>query len=204
MIGYLADCANAITAFAHLFAVIGVCLALNGRLELGAAAMLWTWFLDHWDGHVARKTSHLRRPGMAAFGKSFDGFADFIHGVWFPAIIILLVDDGSLLSFVASLALVMAGAIRLSYFENVGLTTDAKFIGIPVSYGTPLVALMLLVRPLMAEQTFRALLPLAFSALAVLHVSDFVQVPAIRGRGVPIATMAAIALSLALVTMALI
>ncbi|WP_375779162.1 CDP-alcohol phosphatidyltransferase family protein [Bradyrhizobium sp. ma5] len=203
MIGYLGDYANAITACAHLFAVIGVCLALNGRLELGTAAMLWTWFLDHWDGHVARKTHHVRRPGMAAFGKSFDGLADFIHGVWFPAIIILLVGNGSALSFVASLALVMSGAIRLSYFENVGLTTEAKFIGIPVSYDTPLVALMLLVRPLMAEETFRTVLSLAFTALALLHVSDFVQVPAIRGRAIPIATIAAIALSLALVAISL-
>ncbi|WFU33688.1 CDP-alcohol phosphatidyltransferase family protein [Bradyrhizobium brasilense] len=198
MLGYLHDYANAITAVAYLFAVIGLFLAFNGKIELGVAAMLWTWFLDHWDGHVARKTSHLRRPGVAEFGKSFDGFADFIHGILFPAAIIMLVGRGSALSFFASLLLVLSGAIRLSYFENVGLTADARFIGIPVSYDTPLLAVMLLLRPLMSGGTFETALALLFSVLAVLHVSDFVKVPAIRGLGVPIATAAAITVSLAL------
>lgn len=199
MIKYLLDYANAITAVGYLFAVIGLFLALNGKIELGVAAMLWTWFLDHWDGHIARKTSHLRRPGVADFGKSFDGFADFIHGVLFPAAILMLVGRGSALSLFASLLLVLSGAIRLSYFENVGLTADARFIGIPVSYGTPLLAVMLLLRPLMSGEAFDTALALLFAVLALLHVSTFVRVPAIRGPGVPIATVVAIAVSLALI-----
>ncbi|WP_375790951.1 CDP-alcohol phosphatidyltransferase family protein [Bradyrhizobium sp. 521_C7_N1_3] len=203
MIEYLVDRANAITACSYVFAVVGVFLALNGRPELGAAAMLWTWFLDHWDGHIARKTRRMRLPGMAEFGQSFDGFADFVHGVWFPAVIIILVGDGSGISFGASLVLVVSGAIRLSYFENVGLTADAKFIGIPVSYGTPLLAVMLLIRPLIWAELFPTVLALAFTALATLYVSTFVRVPAIQGRAIPIATIGAIALSVALVAISL-
>ncbi|NEU97996.1 CDP-alcohol phosphatidyltransferase family protein [Bradyrhizobium uaiense] len=204
MIGYLRDYANAITALGYLFAVVGLFLALNGKIELGVAAMLWTWFLDHWDGHVARKTSHIRRPGAAEFGKSFDGFADFIHGVLFPAVIIMLVGRGAALSFITSLLLVLSGAIRLSYFENVGLTAEARFIGIPVSYDAPLLAVMLLLRPLMSAETFETILALPFAVLSVLHVSAFLEVPAIRGVGVPIATVAAIAVSLALIAISLI
>ncbi|MBR1164610.1 CDP-alcohol phosphatidyltransferase family protein [Bradyrhizobium elkanii] len=203
MIEYLADRANAVTACSFFFAVVGVFLALNGQLELGAAAMLWTWSLDHWDGHIARTTRHKRLPGTAAFGKNFDGFGDFVHGVWFPAVVIILVGDGSVISFVASLLLVMAGAIRLSYFENVGLTAEAKFIGIPVSYATPLLAVIMLLRPLIWAEIFPTMLALAFTALAALYVSTFVQVPAIQGRAIPIATMAAIALSLALIAISL-
>ncbi|MCS3764781.1 MULTISPECIES: CDP-alcohol phosphatidyltransferase family protein [Bradyrhizobium] len=204
MIGYLRDYANAITALAYLFAVIGLFLALNGKIELGVAAMLWTWFLDHWDGHVARKTSHLRRRGVPEFGKSFDGFADFFHGVVFPAAVIILISQGTALSLVASVLLVLAGAIRLSYFENVGLTAEARFIGIPVSYDTPLLAVMLLLRPLMSVETFETTLPLLFSVLAVLHVCAFVKVPAIRGLGIPIATAGAIAVSFALMAISVI
>ncbi|TWB64542.1 hypothetical protein [Bradyrhizobium sacchari] len=47
MIGYLRDYANAITAVAYVFAILGLFLALNGKIELGIAAMLWSWFLDH-------------------------------------------------------------------------------------------------------------------------------------------------------------
>lgn len=198
MIGYLRDYANAITTLAYLFAVTALFLAFNGKLELGVAAMLWTWFLDHWDGHVARKTSHLRRPSVAEFGKSFDGFADFLHGVLFPTAIIILVGHGAALSLVASLFLVLAGAIRLSYFENVGLTTDACFTGIPVSYDTPLLALLLLARPLMPDSIFPTLVAGGFIILALLHVTTAIRVPAIRGTAVPVATAFAIAGSIAL------
>ncbi|WP_076865949.1 CDP-alcohol phosphatidyltransferase family protein [Bradyrhizobium mercantei] len=198
MIPYLLDYANAITALGYLFAVTALFLTLNEKMEFGVAAMLWTWFLDHWDGHVARKTSHLRRPETADFGKSFDGFADFFHGILFPATIVILVGNGTLLSLVASLILILAGAIRLSYFENVGLTADAKFAGIPVSYDTPLMAVLLLARPLLPDSIFPAIAAGAFIILALLHVTTAIHVPPIRGTGVPIATGFAIAGSIAL------
>ncbi|MQW59537.1 CDP-alcohol phosphatidyltransferase family protein [Sinorhizobium meliloti] len=195
MLLYLRDYANAITAVGYAFAIAGLYLALNGHVELGTAAMLWTWFLDHWDGHVARKTKDRRRPGMADFGKSFDGFADFIHGILFPSIVLVLIGQGSLMSFAAALVLVLAGAIRLSYFENVGLTSDAKFTGIPVSYDTPLVAILLLAQPVVSATAYPAVVAIAFIILAVLHVTTTIKVPAIRGRAIPVATVAAIAVS---------
>ncbi|MBO4228476.1 CDP-alcohol phosphatidyltransferase family protein [Bradyrhizobium neotropicale] len=199
MIGYLRDYANAITALSFLFAVIGLFLALDCRVELGSAAMLWTWFLDHWDGHVARKTSHLRRPGVAEFGKSLDGFADLIDGVVFPATVIMLIGQGTALSLVASIILILAGAVRLSYFENVGLTADARFTGVPVSYDTPLLAILLLARPQFADEIFPTVLAIVFMILASLHVTTAIRVPAIRGIAVPIATGFALAGSIVLV-----
>ncbi|RVE82142.1 CDP-alcohol phosphatidyltransferase family protein [Sinorhizobium meliloti] len=198
MLLYLRDYANAITAVGYVFAITGLFLALNGHVELGTAAMLWTWFLDHWDGHVARKTKDHRRPGMADFGKSFDGFVDFIHGILFPSIVIVLIGQGSLLSFITVLVLVLAGAIRLSYFENVGLTSDAKFAGIPVSYDTPLIAILLLARPVISPTVYPTVVAIACIILAVLHVTTAIKVPAIRGKAVPVATFGALVTSGAL------
>lgn len=198
MLIYLRDYANAITAAGYVFAILGLFLALNGRIELGTASMLWMWFLDHWDGHVARKMDNRRRPGMADFGKSFDGFGDFFHGVLFPSTVIVLIGNGSLLSFIAVLSLVMAGALRLSYFANVGLTSNARFQGIPVSYDTPLVAIFLLGKPAIPDGMFATLLCVAFIVLAALHVATPVQVPAIRGKAVPVASVVAACVSVAL------
>ncbi|MDX8450237.1 CDP-alcohol phosphatidyltransferase family protein [Mesorhizobium captivum] len=195
MLIYLRDYANAITATGYLFAILGLFLTLNGRVELGTALMLWMWFLDHWDGHIARKTKDSRRPGAADFGKCFDGFGDFMHGVMFPSIVVVLVGRGAILSLGAILALIMAGAIRLSYFENFGLTSDAKFSGIPVSYDTPLVAILLMARPVFPVKAFPTVLAMAFVALAVLHVTTAIKVPAIRGRAIPLATILAVAIS---------
>lgn len=198
MLFYLRDSANAITATGYLFAILSLYLAINGHIELATAAMLWTWFLDHWDGHVARKTNDRRQPGAADFGKSFDGFVDFIHGVLFPAIVVLLVGQASLFSLVAVTVSILAGAIRLSYFENVGLSADGRFAGLPVSYDTPVIAALLLLRPLLPDSSFGTVLAAAFIVLAILHVNTAIKVPAIRGIAVPIATLAAFATSIAL------
>ncbi|MDX8521780.1 CDP-alcohol phosphatidyltransferase family protein [Mesorhizobium dulcispinae] len=204
MLIYLRDYANAITATSFVFAILGLFLALNGHIEIGTASMLWMWFLDHWDGHVARKTSDSRRPGAADFGKCLDGFGDFMHGVIFPSVVVVLVGQGGVLSLVAILALIMAGAIRLSYFESFGLTSDAKFTGIPVSYDTPLVAILLMARPGFPVAAFPTVFALAFIALAMLHVTTAVKVPAIRGRAIPSATILAVVISVVLARQGLI
>lgn len=198
MITYLRDYANATTAVGYFFAVCALFFVLNGRVELGLAAIMWTWFLDHWDGLIARRTMQRRRPGFADFGKSFDGFVDFIHGVLFPAIVIIQMGNGSPLSFVASLALVLTGGIRLSYFENFGLTSDARFTGIPVSYDAPLLAILVLARPAIPTELFMPLLCGAFLLLSALHVNMSIRVPAIRGKAIPVATLLALIASFAL------
>lgn len=198
MISYLRDYANATTAVGYFFAVCALFFVLNGRVELGLAAIMWTWFLDHWDGMIARRTMERRQPGFADFGKSFDGFVDFVHGVLFPAIVIIQLGNGSPLAFVTSLALVLTGGIRLSYFENVGLTSDARFTGIPVSYDAPLLALLVLARPMLPADLFAPLLCGAFLLLSALHVNMSIQVPAIRGKAIPIATIFALVVSFAL------
>ncbi|MQW40800.1 CDP-alcohol phosphatidyltransferase family protein [Sinorhizobium meliloti] len=195
MLIHLRDYANGITAIGYVFATTGLFLALNGHLELGTASMLWMWFLDHWDGHVARKTHDRRRPGAAEFGKCFDGFGDFIHGVLFPATVITLVGQGSALSLASVIFLVLAGAIRLSYFETAGLTNDGKFRGIPISYDTPILALMLVASSYVPEEIFRTALSVMFILLAALHITTAIQVPAIRGKAVPVFTALAMLLS---------
>ncbi|WP_025038632.1 CDP-alcohol phosphatidyltransferase family protein [Bradyrhizobium sp. DOA9] len=197
MLGYLLDYANAITALGYIFATLGLFLALNGEIELGLAAMLWTWFLDHWDGHIARKTIDSRRSGMAEFGKSFDGFCDFIHGVVFPAIVLMIVAPATLLSLFASAAIIVAGAIRLSYFETFGLTAGAQFVGAPISWNTPLLALIVLFQPIF-DNTFHIVIATALIVMSLLHVTTAVRVPAIRGAAVPIATVLAVLVSIAL------
>lgn len=191
MLRYLRDAANMITAAGYLFCALGLYLALNGRPELGIAAVLWAWFLDHWDGEVARRTQHARPEDVARFGKSFDGFCDLIHGVLFPATVVLVISDGWILSLLTVAALVLLGSVRLSYFSVAGLTETHRFSGLPVSYEMPLLAVLFLARPVIPEESFIVVVNVALLVLAGLHVST-IQVPAIRGAAVPIATVLAI------------
>ena len=197
MLGYLKDYANLITAAGYLFCALGLYLALNDQIELAIAVVLWTWFLDHWDGEVARKMQNKRSEAVAKFGKNFDGFCDLIHGIIFPSVVVIVISEGWFLSLVTVSVLVLLGAVRLSYFSVEGLTEQRCFRGLPVSYEIPLLSALFLARPAFPEDSFVVVVNIALLLLAGLHVSS-IQVPPIRGTAVPIATAVAIGASLTL------
>lgn len=179
MIRYLADPANAVTTAGLLFSALGLDLALANRPELAVAAVLWAMLADQLDGVVAKRTPS-RSAEVAAFGKALDGFADLIYGAAFPAIVIMKVSGPSSLSFVTSTALLLAGAIRLSYFDAFGLSADGRFMGLPLSYDVPLLALAFVLRPWIPSAAFPLSLEIAFLLIAALHVAS-IRVPATSG-----------------------
>ncbi|MER9337672.1 CDP-alcohol phosphatidyltransferase family protein [Mesorhizobium sp. M0293] len=175
MLRYLVDPANAITTVGLLCSSIALYFALAGRIALAVAAALWAVLADHLDGVVARRTRN-RSPDMAKMGKSLDGFGDIIYGAILPAIILVQVNGASLVSFFVATALLLAGAIRLSYFANFGKSDDGRFFGVPLSYDIPLMAALVLVQPFMLTATFLAAVNIVFALLSVAHVAS-VRVP---------------------------
>jgi len=186
---YLCDPANSITAFGHICCAIGLYLALTGHPELGTAAVLWAWIADHLDGIVARRMRDRRSPEVAHFGKAFDGFADFVHGILFPSVVLVQIAAASPLAFPAVLALMLLGTTRLAYFDTFGLSTDGRFTGVPVSYNLPLLTGLVFLRPAVPPEIFPHLACAAFLVLAGLHVTPAIRVPAIRERTFPLAAV---------------
>jgi CDP-diacylglycerol--serine O-phosphatidyltransferase len=195
---YLRDPANSITAFGHVCCATGLYLALRGRPELGIAVVLWAWIADHLDGIVARRMRERRTPEVAHFGKAFDGFADFTHGVLFPSVVLVQIAGTSPLTLPAVVALVLLGTTRLAYFDTFGLSTDGRFTGIPVSYNLPLLTALVLLRTSVPPEVFPHLACMAFLVLAGLHVTSAIRVPAIRERTFPLAAVLGGTASLAL------
>jgi CDP-diacylglycerol--serine O-phosphatidyltransferase len=171
MLRYLRDPANAITAGGLLCSALALHLALAGHLDLAVSVALWAVLADHLDGIVAGRTRD-RAPDMAKMGKSLDGFADMVYGSILPAVIIIELGHTSALSLITGTVLLLAGAIRLSYFANFGLSSDGRFMGVPLSYDIPLLALFFLLRPLFAADIFVVTVTTSFLILAVLHVAS--------------------------------
>lgn len=180
MLRYIADPANAITACGLLFSAIGLFLALDGHLELAIAMVLWAMLADHLDGVVARRTKD-RALEVGRIGKSLDGFSDLVYGAVFPAITVIELSRESWLSLLTAIVLVLAGSIRLSYFANFGLSGDGRFMGLPLSYDVPLLAVLFLLRPWLPAEGFALLVNIAFLAMAALHVAS-IRVPAPRAK----------------------
>jgi CDP-diacylglycerol---serine O-phosphatidyltransferase len=200
MIRQLADPANAITATGLILAVIGVGLAISGRPEIGAAAALWALLADHLDGVVAQRTKG-RAPETGEVGKNLDSLADLVSAGVFPATALIVVAGASVLSVCVGAVLVLASALRLSYFNVFG-SPGGRFIGVPTTYAVPVTAVLFLVRPLVPEEAFPTLLASAILVLAALHVSP-VRVPKTAGAMYAAVTIFAVGSSLALTLRAL-
>lgn len=198
MLRFLIDPANAITIAGLLFSALGFHLVLAGSVELGVAAVLWAALADDLDGIVAARTSN-RSPDVARMGKSLDGFADIVYGAVFPAVVLIQLSDASYLSLAAAMLLLSAGALRLSYFSNFGLSEDGRFLGVPLFYDVPLLAAFLLARPLIPPESFPVIVNMTFVILGCLHVAS-IRIPATRGRMYVVTTGLIVAASLLLIT----
>ncbi|MFG3594536.1 CDP-alcohol phosphatidyltransferase family protein [Bradyrhizobium sp. RDI18] len=197
MLKYLWDPANAITIGGLLFSSVSLFFALSEQLELSVAAALWAVLSDHLDGVVAALTKN-RDPDVAKMGKSLDGFGDIIYGAVLPAAIVIQLSHASLLALATATALLVAAAIRLSYFANFGRSSDGRFLGVPLSYDVPLLALLFLLQPLIPAEGFAGIVNICFLLLAVAHVAS-IRVPSPNMAMYAAISVFAVASSVALV-----
>jgi CDP-diacylglycerol--serine O-phosphatidyltransferase len=194
MLRHLLDSANAITTVGLTFAVLGLFAVLSGHLELGIAAVVWALLADHLDGIVAGRMRN-RDPANGKIGKQLDSFTDLVSDAVFPAILVMELNQRSPLSLAIAVILLIAGALRLSYFNSFGLA-NGRFVGVPLSYDIPLLALLFVARPWLDADTFPMLVNGVLLTLAVLHVST-IQVPRATGAvlvGIVVFSIAASAL----------
>ncbi|MGY3146312.1 CDP-diacylglycerol--serine O-phosphatidyltransferase [Bradyrhizobium sp. USDA 3397] len=196
MLKYLWDPANAITITGLLFSSASLFLALSERFELSVAVALWAVLADHLDGFVAGRTTG-RDPNVAKIGASLDGFADIVYGAVLPAVIVVQVSQGSLLALATATTLLLAGALRLSYFANFGRSRDGRFLGLPLSYDVPLLALLFLLKPLIPAEAFSDVVNIGFLLLALAHVAP-VRVPPLSASMYTALSIFAVASSVAL------
>ncbi|MER8536381.1 CDP-alcohol phosphatidyltransferase family protein [Mesorhizobium sp. M1005] len=178
MLRYLIDPANAITTSGIIFSGLALRELLVGQPELAVAISLWSMLADQLDGVIAGRTKN-RSPEAAKIGKSLDGFSDLIYGSVIPAAVVMSLGGGELTSIIVGIVLLVAGALRLSYFSNFGLTTG-YFTGVPLSYDGPLLATLLILRPWIPDGIFVPIVTASFLLLGCLHVSPL-RVPAPGG-----------------------
>jgi CDP-diacylglycerol---serine O-phosphatidyltransferase len=186
MVKQLIDPANAITATGLVLSVTAIYLTLQGRPSLAVAVALWALLADHLDGVVAARTKN-RPPETAEIGKNLDSLADLVSAGIFPAVVVIALSNGSPLSVLAGIILVVASALRLSYFNVFG-SPGGRFIGLPTTYAVPLTAILFLSRPLIAPDLFPLFLTIALIVLAICHVAP-IRVPKTVGAMYAIITV---------------
>ena len=177
---------NLITLLALCAGLTAIRLAVEQRLELAVAAIVFAALLDGIDGRVARMLK-----GTSRFGAELDSLADFVNFGVAPALILYFwgLHELGNAGWIAAMVFAICTGLRLARF-NVMIDDPNKpawaakfFVGVPAPAGAITVLLPIYVYFLgMPRLAFIAPLTLVYTlAIAFLMVS---RLPVISGKRV--------------------
>ncbi|MFC1983643.1 CDP-alcohol phosphatidyltransferase family protein [Chloroflexota bacterium] len=169
---FMKDIPNLVTLLGLSSGVLGIYLALVENFPAAVIAMLWAVLFDWYDGTVAR-----RIPGRSSVFKSvgakMDSLVDIVSLAVCPAIILLSYGEFSPWFFPGALVIIMAGVVRLAYFDIFGVDKDGIIVGLSLDITPLVVALVFLLESVLNRGAFTVLLYTAIVALSFLHVAPF-------------------------------
>src|SRR5262249_45003672 len=175
---------NLITLLALCAGLTAIRLAVEDKLELALAAIVFAAILDAIDGRIARLLK-----GTSRFPAELDSLADFVNFGVAPALILYFwgLRDLHSLGWIAALAYAICAGLRLARF-NVMLDDPSRpawaanyFVGVPAPAGAILVLLPIYIH-FLGMPLFAVIPPIVFLytlAIAFLMVS---RLPAFSGK----------------------
>ena len=180
ILSFVVDKPNLITLLGLSLGLLASFFALRQNFSAAIIAMLWAVLMDWFDGLVAR-----RMPGRSdahrQLGAHMDSLVDLVTSATGPAILLLSIGEFSPWFFPGALAIVMAGVLRLAYFDVFGLDSNGAHAGLTID-NTPLaVAGVFLLYRFIGIDVFAGILYAAILVLACLHVAPF-RMAKIGGR----------------------
>ncbi len=172
ILSLMKDIPNIVTLLGLGSGVLGIYFALVENFPAAIIAMLWAVLFDWYDGPVAH-----RIPGrsniLKSIGAKMDSLVDIVSLAVCPAIILLSYGDFSPWFFPGALAMVMAGVVRLTYFDTFGVDKDGTIAGLSLDIAPLTVALVFLLEGVLDHGVFVVLLYTIIVVLSFLHVAPF-------------------------------
>ena len=152
---FLNNSANFVTLLNMVCGSMSIVATMNGKYKT-AIAMIWIAAIaDRYDGIVARMlgTSSDMGVQMDSMGDIISfGVAPSVHA--YNSVFLHAPNNIKLLGGIATVMLICAGALRLARYNIVGLDEDNSFMGLPITIGGSLLAVLLIFRRNIAPVTF--------------------------------------------------
>ena len=176
------------TIFPNLLTLLAICsgltsirFAIEGRIELAVAAIIFAGFLDGIDGRVARFLKSTTR-----FGAEMDSLADFVNSGVAPALLIYftILKEVSSIGWIVALLYAICACLRLARFNVMIDNPNAPdwqyrfFIGVPAPAGAliallPVYLLLLDLNPAPYHAWFASAFTLLCAFLLVSNIPTF-------------------------------
>ena len=186
ILSVVTDIPNIITLLGLSSGVLGIFFALLGNFPAAIIAMLWAVLFDWYDGPVARRIPG-RSDVQQSIGARMDSLVDIISLAICPAIILLSYGEFSAWFFPGALIIVMAGVVRLAYFDVFGVDDDGTIAGLSLDITALVMALVFLLERALGHNPFAALLYTTIVVMSFLHVAPF-RMHKMVGRWYPVIT----------------
>jgi phosphatidylserine synthase len=181
ILGHFVDAANLLTLTGLACSTAAIAFALNAQHAAAGICLVMAFVFDVIDGPVAHR-AHNRTDDDRAFGANLDSLADMVAAGVALGLVLLSYGEFGAAYVPGALALSIAAAMRLSYFNVHGLDArSASYTGLPTDLVIIAFAAVMLLDGPLPRETFQVLLYGAAVFLAALMVSPL-QIPKLTGR----------------------
>ena len=172
ILSFVLDRANLVSLLGLASGVLAIYFALRQNFPAAIIALLWAVLMDWFDGLVAR-----RMPGRSEahklVGARMDSLVDLVTSAIGPAILLLSVGNLNPWFYPGALAIIMAGVLRLAYFDAFGVDENGTYAGITIDNSPLVVSGVFLLQGFLNHNVFAAVLYSTIVVLAFLHVAPF-------------------------------
>jgi len=159
---------NGITFLAVAAGSTGLFLTLLDHYKLGLLVYALTFILDVLDGMMARKLNL-----QSQFGIQMDSIADFGNFCLIPAIFVFTFAQLNLWMLLAMLPYIIAGAMRLAYYNLTGVVQEGNavyYTGLPTTAAAMWVYIVMVFNRFIFPQYAAMLLSVGLLILTALMV----------------------------------
>jgi len=172
ILSFVVDRANIVTLLGLSGGLLAIYFALNQNFPAAIIAILWAVLMDWFDGLVARSMPN-RTESQKQFGARMDSLVDMVTSAVGPAILLLSVGNFSPWFYPGALAIVVAGVLRLAYFDVYGLDKNGAHAGLTIDNSPLVISAVFLLHTIINSDIFAAVLYVTVLVLAYLHVAPF-------------------------------
>lgn len=168
-----------LTYLSLVSAVVGMLLASSGSFGASVLCLMLAGICDAFDGTVAR-TKKNRTEDEKAFGIQLDSLCDVVSFGVFPAFLCYRMGANSILAVVILCAYCVCAVIRLAFFnvleakrQKTESGSNKFYRGLPVTSISMILPLVYLLRSIVTERVFSAVLQIMAAAVSLLFILDF-------------------------------
>jgi phosphatidylserine synthase len=194
ILSYVKDLPNLCSLAGLACTVLAIYFSILGVYYAAMIGMIWAVAFDWADGLIARKMKG-RTGDDSAFGGQLDVLIDIVSYGVTPAILLMSYGKFEPVFLIGAFIMLVASAIRLSYFSTFGLSGGSKYTGLALDNNSIILVLIFLFDGILSKGNFTVVLYVSGLTLAALNVSQ-IKTPKLSGNPINVYILAAYTLGI--------